>query len=976
MFKHRYRFVILTLIIIALSLSAVYAGEDNSTLASDDSNQALGEEIHVTSGNYTELKTTVYNAHEGDVISIEGEYTSNGYYVTVRTPLTIQSSDGRAVINGNNGGGVYTNSSLCMRGIDFINVSISAKDCNLTLDDCRFYGGGVNFGGFNISVVNSTFSDSMITFENSGRTGEIAIGDSDFSGCYFKYFLMEELGNVDVCGSSFIGCEGKILTFEAAASRIINNTFADIKGTAFSITSSRLSFSGNKVRNISSISYLDCRELTFSNNTFKNASERFYLTCDELPLFNCTFEGMGEFRFETNRTEIIASRFIGSLSEASFINTKSAVIDKSQFIDSSDIRIFDCANITVSDSRFINNSCIYVFSFMEFCTISDCECINCPSRPLDMSASRFILNRTRFIDCNGTIHGSGDFEVSSCEFINSYNFICGHNTIIRDTRFINSTKDEYAFTAGSSSSGELFSMDNCTFQNVAKVCISPGEETVLITNSTFRNVGGDEYFIWAEAKRMIVTGNEFAINSTSGTIAWATNYDLDEVDVRITGNIFAYSTPRSPFFLISPYIDLVNDYERYLAQKTVLLKDNFYGFNIDKAEQVRKLALYGLYIKDSWINIQFENIGPGTYRLSFVDNLGNLVPLRDYTVSLRDKKTGDILKWVTLRGGIGEFEYGANLTLDDVYIMNNASTRVNRPEAKLLVYKTGTDYEDIQIHFRICDENGNPIPNADFEAFIYRDRDFVGIKTFDSYLASADANGEFILPNEFWVLPDHTIYSFELTYSDAVHGYTTFNLTGVTIVKSEAIILAGNFQTVYDSGKMPTITVTSKRTGRSADGFYARMNIYKGGKLVAFEDFEVYWSKAAFFGKLNLKPGKYRAVIVPDNNYNYFTARQVSFTITVKKLKATVKAPKVKAKFKKSKYFKVTLKAKGKALKGIKIKVKVFTGKKSKAYTLKTNKKGIAKLNTKKLKRGAHKVKISSTNACYSVSAKSKITIR
>ena len=45
-------------------------------------------------------------------------------------------------------------------------------------------------------------------------------------------------------------------------------------------------------------------------------------------------------------------------------------------------------------------------------------------------------------------------------------------------------------------------------------------------------------------------------------------------------------------------------------------------------------------------------------------------------------------------------------------------------------------------------------------------------------------------------------------------------------------------------------------------------------------------------------------------------------------------------------------------LKGIKIKVKVFTGKKSKTYTLKTKKDGFAILKTKGIKVGKHKVQI------------------
>lgn len=101
-------------------------------------------------------------------------------------------------------------------------------------------------------------------------------------------------------------------------------------------------------------------------------------------------------------------------------------------------------------------------------------------------------------------------------------------------------------------------------------------------------------------------------------------------------------------------------------------------------------------------------------------------------------------------------------------------------------------------------------------------------------------------------------------------------------------------------------------------------------------------------------------------------------TLKVTKAKTIVKAPKVKFKYKKSKYFKVTLKNKEskKAMTGIKLKLKVYTGKKFKTYKVKTKKKGIAKFNTKKLKRGNHKVKILSENKNVRISKTSSIRIR
>ncbi len=72
----------------------------------------------------------------------------------------------------------------------------------------------------------------------------------------------------------------------------------------------------------------------------------------------------------------------------------------------------------------------------------------------------------------------------------------------------------------------------------------------------------------------------------------------------------------------------------------------------------------------------------------------------------------------------------------------------------------------------------------------------------------------------------------------------------------------------------------------------------------------------------------------------------------------TVKAPKVSAKYKQSKYFYANFKNKatGKVLKNAKVKIRVYTGTKYKDYNLKTNKKGTVKINTKSLSKGTHKV--------------------
>ncbi|WP_405264685.1 hypothetical protein [Methanobrevibacter sp.] len=137
-----------------------------------------------------------------------------------------------------------------------------------------------------------------------------------------------------------------------------------------------------------------------------------------------------------------------------------------------------------------------------------------------------------------------------------------------------------------------------------------------------------------------------------------------------------------------------------------------------------------------------------------------------------------------------------------------------------------------------------------------------------------------------------------------------------------------------------------------------------------------------------LNAGKYKITVyeafcIPgadpgDEKYIKVPGVLTTTTLKVKKTKAIVKAPKVKFKYKKSKYFKVTLKHKStkKPMSGIKLKLKIYTGKKYNTYNVKTNKKGVAKFNTKRLSYGKHKVKVMSGNKNVILSKKSVIRIR
>jgi len=147
------------------------------------------------------------------------------------------------------------------------------------------------------------------------------------------------------------------------------------------------------------------------------------------------------------------------------------------------------------------------------------------------------------------------------------------------------------------------------------------------------------------------------------------------------------------------------------------------------------------------------------------------------------------------------------------------------------------------------------------------------------------------------------------------------------------------------------------------------VKIYKGDKLIRTcdEDGVTLWGH-------QFSAGTYK--IVATAKSSIYSPQKFTKTVTLKvnKMKTTVKAPKVTAKYKKSKYFTITVNQKSKTPVTKAVKIKVQIGKKT--YNLKTDNKGVVKINTKTLKVGKYAVKITSRDSNYEINAKSTIIIK
>ena len=171
--------------------------------------------------------------------------------------------------------------------------------------------------------------------------------------------------------------------------------------------------------------------------------------------------------------------------------------------------------------------------------------------------------------------------------------------------------------------------------------------------------------------------------------------------------------------------------------------------------------------------------------------------------------------------------------------------------------------------------------------------------------------------------------------------------------------------TVYNSGDKLVIGFINTITGEGDEVNYI-IRVYTGKKYQDYQE----WSSSkgiAKFPASKLSVGTHNVEITTDYPCN---SKKATTTVTVKKADTIVKAPKTTNK----KYFKVSVKHKTtkKPVKSTWINLKID----KKTFKVKTNSKGIAKFNTKKLSAGKHKVTITSGNSNYKMSGKSTITIK
>ena len=305
------------------------------------------------------------------------------------------------------------------------------------------------------------------------------------------------------------------------------------------------------------------------------------------------------------------------------------------------------------------------------------------------------------------------------------------------------------------------------------------------------------------------------------------------------------------------------------------------------------------------------------------------------------KTTGDSLNCSDAKAKLNVTQRTATLTASNRTIYYNSDYAAI---VKLKDKKTGKAVANVYVWIRI----------------------YTGSKYTD-FIGKTNKNGN------VYVSTPLSVGKHKIVYQSIDNNYKSGQITRYLTVKTApAKFSAPKVSTYYKSGRVFKIKLINTKTNKPIHSGKMNIKLYIS-KNKYYNYTGVSDAKGFVQFKATLKPGTYK-VVVSDYDKGY-TAKAVTSQIKVSK--SPIKIAPTALKVKKGKYFKVkvTSTKSKKVLSAVKVKVRVYTGKKYKTYTIKTNKKGIASLKIKQ-KVGKHKVVLTPYQTKYYTAKKVTKTLR
>ncbi|WP_458454915.1 right-handed parallel beta-helix repeat-containing protein [Methanobrevibacter sp.] len=239
---------------------------------------------------------------------------------------------------------------------------------------------------------------------------------------------------------------------------------------------------------------------------------------------------------------------------------------------------------------------------------------------------------------------------------------------------------------------------------------------------------------------------------------------------------------------------------------------------------------------------------------------------------------------------------------------------------------------------------------------------FKGTKTYTTGWLTTNNDGTLTLKNPFNF--DAGKYNIEVSGED---GFCYFKDTTLNVAKAPVKLTVKKLTTSYKQAKYLKFYVINTKTNKKVAGAKLTLKLYTGKKYVSYT---LTSDKKGIvkFSTSKIKAGKHTIKITAKNKNIKLT--QVTSSITVKKASATLTYAK---KVKKGSKIKVTVKNKNnkKVMKNTKFTIKM----KGKTFKVKTNSKGLLKINTKSLKKGKVKINVIFKSANYNINKKIYVKI-
>ena len=313
----------------------------------------------------------------------------------------------------------------------------------------------------------------------------------------------------------------------------------------------------------------------------------------------------------------------------------------------------------------------------------------------------------------------------------------------------------------------------------------------------------------------------------------------------------------------------------------------------------------------------------------------------------------------------------------DLTISNNDTKNINSKSVDgsftILKIPVVINSKDVTVYYNTgttakikVTQNGKPLSGMYVLVTLYATS-----TKYSNYLFQTNSKGEISFSASL------TVGKHKMIINSADNRYDAKQVTPtITVKKATGKFTAKKVTTYYKAGKYFTLKLTNTKKKKPIYDAKVNIKIY-----ISKNRYYNYNGKTGMNGQIkiaerSLKPGSYKVVISCADKKDY-SAKEVTSKIVIKKAPAKLTPKKVTAKKGAKKFFQVKVKNKKtkKVISGVKVKIKVYTGKKAKTFTAKTNAKGIAKISTAKLKVGKHKVVVTSANK-YVVAKKAKSTIK